>query len=87
MILSSSSDATFTEAEAQTFDLRGLNCPLPVLRTAKILRKSRPGALLRVECTDPLAAIDIPHYIGGTSHILERQICEDNLLIFYIRRS
>ncbi|PNE10325.1 MAG: hypothetical protein CR217_14860 [Beijerinckiaceae bacterium] len=41
-------------------DLRGLNCPLPVLRTRKVLRKLARGDHRIVGCTDPLAVIDIP---------------------------
>ncbi len=46
--------------DAIIHDLRGLNCPLPALRTLKALRAIAPGATLIVECTDPMAAIDVP---------------------------
>ncbi|MEQ8481243.1 MAG: sulfurtransferase TusA family protein [Hoeflea sp.] len=47
---------------ARTLDLRGLKCPMPVLRTRKHLRDAASGTRLRVETTDPLAVIDIPHF-------------------------
>jgi tRNA 2-thiouridine synthesizing protein A len=86
MVTSLPSEDLFDEPATQSLDLRGLNCPLPVLRTAKMLRKSPPGTLLKIECTDPLAAIDIPHFIAGTAHIVQRQIWRENVLIFYIKR-
>ncbi len=49
-------------------DLKGLKCPLPVLRTRKALARLGAGDLLIVECTDPLAPIDIlhlAHEMGG----------------------
>jgi tRNA 2-thiouridine synthesizing protein A len=67
-------------------DLRGLQCPLPALRTRKVLRKLAPGEILIVECTDPLATIDIPHLVRETGDMLERQDAADGLYIFHIRR-
>ncbi|TIX39972.1 MAG: hypothetical protein E5V40_14905, partial [Mesorhizobium sp.] len=37
------------------YDLKGLNCPLPVLKAKKRLAAMRPGSLLWLETTDPLA--------------------------------
>lgn len=67
-------------------NLRGLKCPLPALRTRKALRNLPPGELLIVECTDPLAAIDIPHLLRETGDNLEHQEATDGVLIFHIRR-
>jgi tRNA 2-thiouridine synthesizing protein A len=53
--------------------LRGLNCPLPALRTRKMLSRLAYGDRLRVECTDPLAVIDIPHLLRETGDTLERR--------------
>ena len=49
-------------ADTPVLDLRGLNCPLPVLKTRKAMASMRPGARLWVETTDPLAVIDLPNY-------------------------
>lgn len=51
-------------------DLRGLNCPLPVLRTRKHLAGMAPGERLIVETTDPLAAIDVPAFCREYGHRL-----------------
>ncbi len=51
-------------------DLRGLKCPLPVLRTRKALRTMQPGSRLMVEATDPLSAIDIPNFCREDGHVL-----------------
>jgi tRNA 2-thiouridine synthesizing protein A len=40
-------------------DLRGLNCPLPVLRTKKALATMAPGERVRVVTTDPGSEIDL----------------------------
>jgi tRNA 2-thiouridine synthesizing protein A len=75
------------ELTSISLDLRGLLCPLPALRTRKALRKASPGDLLVVECTDPLAVIDIPHLVRQTGDILERQDATDGLYLFHIRRN
>lgn len=77
---------TATEPGPTALDLRGLNCPLPALRTGKALRGLCDGALLIVECTDPLAAIDIPHLVRETGDIIERQEATDGAIAFHIRR-
>ncbi|MBZ0230203.1 MAG: sulfurtransferase TusA family protein [Bauldia sp.] len=51
-------------------DTRGLACPLPVLKARKALEALPPGARLLVEATDPLAALDIPHFCGQAGHAL-----------------
>jgi tRNA 2-thiouridine synthesizing protein A len=44
-------------------NLRGLKCPLPALRLRKALAGRKSGDLIVAECTDPLAAIDIPNLL------------------------
>ena len=52
------------------YDLRGLNCPLPVLKARKRLSDMASGAQLWVETTDPLAVIDLPHFCREAGHAL-----------------
>jgi tRNA 2-thiouridine synthesizing protein A len=55
---------------AISYDLRGLKCPLPVLRTRRKMSSLPSGAMIRVETTDPLAGIDIPHFCNEDGHQL-----------------
>ena len=57
--------------EAEVYDLRGLKCPLPVMKTRKRLSTMPAGSGLWVETTDPLAVIDIPHFCHEDGHALE----------------
>ncbi|MEI8697323.1 MAG: response regulator SirA [Mesorhizobium sp.] len=52
------------------YDLKGLNCPLPVLKAKKRLAAMRPGSRLWLETTDPLAVIDIPAFCTDAGHRL-----------------
>jgi tRNA 2-thiouridine synthesizing protein A len=70
----------------KTLNLRGLKCPLPALRTRKALGQSQPGDLLIVECTDPLAGIDIPNLLRQTGDKLEDSRKDKKLLTFRIRK-
>lgn len=54
----------------QRLDLRGLKCPLPVLKTNQRLGRMKPGETLYVETTDPLASIDIPAFCAESGNIL-----------------
>lgn len=68
-------------------DLRGLKCPLPALRTRKALAGMNAGSTLIVECTDPLASIDIPNLVRETGDTLEAARNEHTVTIFRIRKS
>jgi tRNA 2-thiouridine synthesizing protein A len=70
----------------QTFDLRGLKCPLPVLRARKALAGMSSGDVLSVACTDPLAAIDIPTLLRETGDTLEQTRHDGNVITFRIRK-
>ena len=73
-------------AEPTVIDLRGLKCPLPALRTRKALSRLAPGAVLVVECTDPLAEIDIPNLVRETGDTLTETARQADVLVFTIRK-
>jgi tRNA 2-thiouridine synthesizing protein A len=74
-------------AMAETnLNLRGLKCPLPALKTKKALTRLSAGDELVVECTDPLAGIDIPNLLRETGDALVNTDKESGLIIFRIRK-
>jgi tRNA 2-thiouridine synthesizing protein A len=70
----------------KTLDLRGLKCPLPALRVRKALTGLQSGDRIVAECTDPLAAIDIPNLMRQTGDVLEDKTEADGVLSFRIRK-
>jgi tRNA 2-thiouridine synthesizing protein A len=78
-----SSRATMVE---KTLNLRGLKCPLPALRTRKALAGMAKGDVLVVECTDPLAAVDIPTLINHTGDTLGKTSRAAKVLTFRIHK-
>ncbi|MSO68490.1 MAG: sulfurtransferase TusA family protein [Pseudolabrys sp.] len=67
-------------------NLRGLKCPLPALRVRKKLTSLKSGDLIVAECTDPLAAIDIPNLLRQTGDTLEDKAEAEGVLTFRIRK-
>ena len=67
-------------------DLKGLNCPLPVLKAAKALIALSPGDLLGLTATDPMAAIDIPHFCRQKGHRLVASDRDGEVLHFVIEK-
>lgn len=67
-------------------NLRGIRCPQVVLEAKKKLRGLPAGGVLVLECTDPLAVIDVPHFVRQTGNALIGEEKHDTLLIFRIEK-
>jgi tRNA 2-thiouridine synthesizing protein A len=67
-------------------DVKGLSCPLPVLRANRVLRGLGPGAKLRVLATDRAAVADFRSYCHETGHELLSFAEESGVFSFTIRR-
>lgn len=72
--------------DTDVYDLRGLNCPLPVLKARKRLAGLPQGARLWLETTDPLAVLDIPAFCNEAGHILIDTMALDGAHRFLIER-
>ena len=68
-------------------DVRGLICPLPVLKAKKAMRSLQPGDHLRLEATDALASVDVPHFCREDGHTLLEQTSEGDVQIFLIEKT
>ncbi len=67
-------------------DVKGMNCPLPVLRANRSLRSMEPGARLRVLATDRAAVADFQGFCRETGHDLLAWSEENGVFSFLIRR-
>lgn len=67
-------------------DARGLSCPLPVLRTQKLLGVLPPGDVVTVRTTDPASLIDIRHFCNTSGHELIEAYDGVGEYVFRIRR-
>ena len=75
-----------TAGAAKVYDLKGLKCPLPVLRTKRRLADMASGAELTIDTTDPLAVIDIPHFCQQDGHRLLQSDQTETGHRFHIRK-
>jgi tRNA 2-thiouridine synthesizing protein A len=73
--------------ETVRLDLRGLKCPLPVLRARKELARLKPGIRLVLECTDPMAAIDLPNLARETGDLYEGRSDGDGFTVYHLRKA
>jgi tRNA 2-thiouridine synthesizing protein A len=73
-------------SHSAALDARGLRCPLPVLRARKLLLALKDGQRLLVEATDPMAAIDFPHFCSETGHRLVATEHDGAVLRFLIEK-
>lgn len=74
------------DIKATVLDLRGLICPLPVLKTQKALSRLKTGDRLSIEATDPMTDIDIPHFCQEKGHRLVDKSSRDDIRIFVIEK-
>jgi tRNA 2-thiouridine synthesizing protein A len=67
-------------------DLKGLKCPLPVLRANKAMRELDSGEVLEVEATDPASAKDFETYCQTAGHALLMREESNGVYLFRIRK-
>ncbi len=68
-------------------DMKGLKCPLPVLRTQKALRSLALGAQITVLVTDPASTIDMPHFCNTSGNELLSATRDGEIFVFTIRKA
>ena len=67
-------------------DARGLNCPLPILRTKKALADLQSGQVLKVLATDPGAVKDFQAFSRQTGHELLSHEEASKELTFFMKK-
>jgi len=67
-------------------DARGLNCPLPILRTKKSLNDMAPGQVIKVLATDPGSVRDFHAFSRQTGHELLASNAANGEFIFFLRK-
>lgn len=67
-------------------DVKGLSCPLPVLKANKALRGLPPGARLTVVATDPASAKDFRAFCAETGHALVAFSEANGVFTFTLRK-
>lgn len=75
------------QSATATLDARGLNCPLPILRTKKELAKLSQGETLEVQASDPGSVKDMDSFCQQTGHelILSAQVKDS--FVFVVKKN
>ena len=71
---------------AQQLDARGLNCPMPIVRTAQAIKGLASGELLEVLATDPGSVKDFAAWSRTTGNELVEQTVDGAVFRFVLRR-
>ncbi|MEZ5661144.1 MAG: sulfurtransferase TusA family protein [Burkholderiaceae bacterium] len=67
-------------------DARGLNCPLPIIKTKKALNDMSSGQVLRVTSTDTGSVKDMEAFARQTGNELLASETSSNDFVFYLKR-
>ena len=71
---------------SHVLDVKGLACPLPVLRAKKAMKPVPPGEVLEVLATDPGTVADFKAFCETTGHGLVEWSEADGVYSFRIRK-
>jgi len=69
-----------------TVDARGHRCPTPTLRLRRALERAAPGATVLLVADDPMARIDVPHFLAEAGATLIKLEVEERTLRFLIEK-
>ena len=67
-------------------DASGLTCPMPVMKTKKMLQTLTSGQVLHLIATDPGTKSDIPALVGKTGDQIIETSEQDKTVHFYIKK-
>jgi tRNA 2-thiouridine synthesizing protein A len=76
-----------SETATKSLDLKGLLCPMPVVKMAKAIKEVEPGQLIEAFATDPGVMADIPAWCRTTGNELVTIEKQDKQFHFLVRRT
>jgi tRNA 2-thiouridine synthesizing protein A len=75
-----------SETIAQRLDLKGLACPMPIVKTAVAMKSRATGDVVEVLATDPGSVADFDAWCRATRNELVEQTEEAGVFRFVIRK-
>ncbi|AST93197.1 sulfurtransferase TusA family protein [Sutcliffiella cohnii] len=70
----------------KVLDVKGLNCPMPLVKTKKALNELQSGEVLEVIATDKGAKADLTAWAKSTGNEMVDMKEENNVFTFYIKK-
>ncbi|MDR7418308.1 MAG: sulfurtransferase TusA family protein [Armatimonadota bacterium] len=74
------------QAPVMTLDLKGLLCPLPVVKIAQAVKKVNVGDLIEATATDPGVLADIPAWARTSGNEVVTMERGDKIIRFVVKR-
>lgn len=71
----------------QVLDCRGLSCPMPILKTKKLMKDLAAGQVLEIQSTDPGTANDLPAFLGRSGDELLGSEAKQGYTSYYVKKS
>jgi tRNA 2-thiouridine synthesizing protein A len=75
-----------SQAIAQSLDLKGLSCPMPIVKTAQAVKGLEAGDLIEVFATDPGSVPDFAAWCTTTGNELVESSESAGVYRFVIRK-
>jgi tRNA 2-thiouridine synthesizing protein A len=87
MLLLSNQEVDMSDVKADVvLDTKGMNCPMPVLKTKKAIDALPSGQILEVISTDAGSKSDIPALLKRLGHELLETRENGGVIEFYIKK-
>jgi len=67
-------------------DVKGLQCPMPIVKTAKAMKELASGEVIRVFATDPGSVKDFAAWSKATGNQLLESRASDGVFLFVLRK-
>lgn len=71
----------------QELDCRGMNCPLPIVKTNKTIAGMDSGQILKVEASDPGSVNDMTAWSRQTANELLSHEVAGDVYTYYIKKA
>ncbi|MFC7060945.1 sulfurtransferase TusA family protein [Halobacillus seohaensis] len=71
----------------QTLDAKGLACPMPIVKTKKVMKDLEAGQVIEVQATDKGSTADMKAWAEKTGHQYLGTMEKSDVLSHYIRKS
>lgn len=71
----------------KVLDAKGMACPMPIVKTKKAMKEINSGEVLEVHATDQGSKSDLTAWAKSGGHELLKDIEEDDVLKFWIKKA
>lgn len=70
----------------QVLDARGLSCPMPILKTKKLIKDMKPGQILEIMGTDPGTRNDLPAFTARSGDQFLGEEPREGYISFFVKK-